>query len=368
MMRVVVLSFWHVHARDYANAAVNHPDVELAGIWDTDVERGQAAATQYNVPFFANLDDVLNDASIGGVIVTTPTVDHLDVMTRAARAGKHIFTEKVIAATMHEANHIMEVVRQSGITFVVNMYRRYNAYSVEIKKIIDSGALGELSLVRVRDSHNGALRTAEAPNGWLVERFFDPKESVGGVLTDLCHPVYLTRYFLGMPDSVMANYGFKTGRLVDDNVALSLRYANGAVGIVETSFTMRYAPFSIEIHGTEGSLIYEQCGIGEMIDQRRITAEGGTVDADSLLFGMNRVLRVRSTKIPEAQNAWQMRPISADDDQPPAFNQWVSHIQAGTSPAETDNHQLGLDLTAIVEAANLSATLDRGVAIKELRG
>lgn len=368
MMRVVVLSFWHVHARDYANAAVNHPDVELAGIWDTDVERGQAAATQYNVPFFANLDDVLNDASIGGVIVTTPTVDHLDVMTRAARAGKHIFTEKVIAATMHEANHIMEVVRQSGITFVVNMYRRYNAYSVEIKKIIDSGALGELSLVRVRDSHNGALRTAEAPNGWLVERFFDPKESVGGVLTDLCHPVYLTRYFLGMPDSVMANYGFKTGRLVDDNVALSLRYANGAVGIVETSFTMRYAPFSIEIHGTEGSLIYEQCGIGEMIDQRRITAEGGTVDADSLLFGMNRVLRVRSTKIPEAQNAWQMRPISADDDQPPAFNQWVSHIQAGTSPADTDNHQLGLDLTAIVEAANLSATLDRSVAIKELNG
>jgi len=368
MLRVVVLSFWHVHARDYANAAVNHPDVELVGIWDGDVERGQAAAAQYNVPFFASLDEVLSNPNVDGVIVTTPTVDHLDVMTRAARAGKHIFTEKVIAATVSEANQIMDVVRSTGITFVVNMYRRYNAYSVEIKRLIDSGALGELSLVRVRDSHNGALRTAEAPNGWLVERFFDPKESVGGVLTDLCHPVYLTRYFLGMPDSVMANYGFKTGRAVDDNVALSLRYANGAVGIVETSFTMRYAPFSIEIHGTEGSLIYEQCGIGEMIDQRRITAAGGTVDAESLLFGMNRVLRLRSTRIPAASDAWQLIPISADDDQPPAFNQWVSHIANGTNPAATDNHQLGLDLTAIVEAANRSATLDRGVRIDELQG
>jgi len=368
MIRVVVLSFWHVHARDYTNAAVNHPDVELVGIWDTDVERGQAAATQYNVPFMTDLDAIMNDKSIDGVIVTTPTVDHLDVMTRAAKAGKHIFTEKVIAATVSEANQIMAAVQQAGIKFVVNMYRRYNAYSVEIKKLIDSGALGELSLVRVRDSHNGALRTPESPNGWLVERFFDPKESVGGVLTDLCHPVYLTRYFLGMPDSVMANYGFKTGRAVDDNVALSLRYANGAVGIVETSFTMRYAPFSIEIHGTEGSLIYEQCGIGEMIDQRRIVAEGGTVDNDSLLFGMNRVLRVRSTNIPEAQNAWQMRPISADDDQPPAFNQWVSHILNNTNPAETDNHQLGRDLTAIVEAANRSAQVDRAVRIDELQG
>ena len=108
--------------------------------------------------------------------------------------------------------------------------------------------------------------------------------------------------------------------------------------------------------------------VGTTLRVRPQVAEGGTVDNDSLLFGMNRVLRVRSTKIPEAQNAWQMRPISADDDQPPAFNQWVSHIRNNTNPAETDNHQLGRDLTAIVEAANRSAQVDRAVRIDELQG
>jgi predicted dehydrogenase len=363
-MRVAVLSFWHVHGKDYANEAVAHPGTELVAIWDEDAARGHAMATHYGVEFIAEYRDVLARSDIAGVIITAPTAMHRELMVAAANAGKHIFTEKVIAAHVRDAEAIMEAVARNQVTLVVSLYRRYHASSVAIKAIIDSGALGELTYVRVRDSHNGALRTAENPNGWLVGTFFDPIQAQGGVVTDLCHPIYLTRYFLGRPVSVSATYGSYSQRAVEDNAVLSLRYANGAIGIAETSFAARYSPFSVEIHGTEGSLLYDQMGIGEMIDERRDAAAGNPHDPATRLFGMHRVLRVRSTKLDDAKTEWLQHTIPEQSDPPTAYSQWVRHIADKTAP--TENNQLGMDLTAIVEAANLSAAEDRGVRLDSL--
>ena len=363
-MRVAVLSFWHVHGKDYANEAVAHPGTELVAIWDEDAIRGQAMATQYGVEFIADYRQVLARSDIEGVIVTSPTNMHRELMVAAANAGKHIFTEKVIAAHVRDAEAIMEAVARNHVTLVVSLYRRYHASSVAIKAIIDSGALGDLTYVRVRDSHNGALRTAENPNGWLVGTFFDPIQAQGGVVTDLCHPVYLTRYFLGRPVSVSATYGSYSQRAVEDNAVVSLRYANGAIGIAETSFAARYSPFSVEIHGTEGSLLYDQLGIGEVIDERRDAAAGNPHDPATRLYGMHRVLRVRSTTLDDAKTEWMQHTIPEQSDPPTAYSQWVRHIAEKTAP--TENTQLAMDLTAIVEAANLSAADDRGVRLDSL--
>lgn len=360
-MRVAVLSFWHVHGKDYANEAVAHPETELVALWDEDASRGQAMATHYGVPFVSDYRDILARPDIDGVIVTSPTNMHRELMVAAAQAGKHIFTEKVIAAHVEDANAIMAAVTAANVTLVVSLYRRYHASSVAIKAVIDSGALGTLTYVRVRDSHNGALRTAEQPNGWLVSTFFDPVQAQGGVTTDLCHPIYLTRYFLGRPDSVSATYGFVTGRAVEDNAVLSLRYANGAIGVAETSFSARYSPFSVEIHGTEGSLLYDQLGIGEIIDARRDAAAGLSSDPATRLFGVHRVLRVRSTQLADSTREWSTQYIPEGNDPPTAYSQWVRHISDGTKP--TENNTLAMDLTAIVEAANRSAREDRGVAL-----
>ena len=75
-MRVAVLSFWHVHGKDYANEAVAHPGTELVAIWDEDATRGQAMATQYGVEFIADYTVLLARTDIDGVIVTSPTNMH----------------------------------------------------------------------------------------------------------------------------------------------------------------------------------------------------------------------------------------------------------------------------------------------------
>ncbi len=357
MIRVAMLSFWHVHGKDYARVAEDHPATEIAAVWDENPERGRAEAAQRGVPFFARLDDLLAQPDIDGVIVDSPTNLHHPVMTAAARAGKHIFTEKVIAATLRQAEEIVAAVDRAGVAFIVSMRRLTDPSTVAIRQLIAEGALGELTLVRVRDSHSGALRTQERPDGWLPLRFYDPEQAQGGALIDLCHPVYLTRAFLGRPEGVSAIFGYMTGRAVDDNAVVTLRYPNGAVGVAETGYVAQYAPFSIEVHGTQGSVIYAETGIGEMIAQMRAGATSG-----ASVGGPDGKLHIRSDNVTGAERQWLVRDVPAG--LPPAFDEWVTHIQQGTRP--TENIAFGLDLTAIVEAATRSAATGQLVRLDAL--
>lgn len=336
MIRVAMLSFWHVHAKDYAREAAAHPDVEIVAAWDESPERGRAEAERRGVRFYERLDDLLARPEIDGVIVDTPTVLHREVMLAAARAGKHIFTEKVLAPTLRECNVILAAVDASSVALTVSLPRLNAGYTAAIKETLDQGTLGELTLVRTRLSHNGAVATAENPHGWLPAHFYNLAQTAGGAMIDLgCHPMYLARLFLGLPESVSASYGYVTGREVEDNAVVTLRYANGAVGVVEAGFVNRYSPFTIEAHGTEGSLLY------------------GTP---------RETLLLRSARLDGGQQ-WIARD-SLPPDRPSAFQQWVAHIQQGTKA--TENVRAAVDLTRLMEAANLSAREGRPVRLDEL--
>jgi 1,5-anhydro-D-fructose reductase (1,5-anhydro-D-mannitol-forming) len=358
MIRVAMLSFWHVHGRDYARAAQEHPQTEIVAVWDENPERGQAEAAELNVPFYARLDDLLAQPDIDGVIVDSPTSLHHTVIIAAAKAGKHIFTEKVMAATLREAEEIVAAVQQAGVALMVSMRRLADPSTVAIRDLIAQGALGELTLVRVRDSHSGALRTAERPDGWLPAHFYSPQEAQGGTLIDLCHPVYLTRYLLGRPDEVSAIFGHMTGRAVEDNAVVTLRYPNGAIGIAETAYVAQYAPFSIEVHGTRGSLLYSETGIGEIIAQMH-----SSVPHSSTASGPDGKLHIRSDALPGAEHQWLICDLPSGP--PWAFDEWITHIQQGTRA--TANTTLALDLTAIVEAATQSATTGQRVRLDSLQ-
>jgi predicted dehydrogenase len=339
MIRLAVLSYWHVHAKDYSKQAAEHPDTEIVAVWDDQPERGRAAVQRWGGQFEASLPTLLARDDIDGVIVVTPTNEHRDVMTAAARAGKHIFTEKVLASTVREANEILDAVAQAGVKLTVSLPRLNAGYTQAIQAILAEGQLGQLTEVRTRLSHSGALPTPDSPSGWLPEHFYNLEQCAGGALIDLgCHPMYLARLFLGLPESVSARYGYVTGRAVEDNAVAVLSYPNGALGIVEAGFVNRFSPFTIEVHGTEGSLLY------------------GTPES---------VLQVRSARVPGAETQWLAR-ADLPAERPSAFHQWVDHIQQGTTA--TENIQIALDLTRLMEAANLSASGGHPVRLDSLAG
>jgi predicted dehydrogenase len=326
MIRVAMLSFWHVHARDYARQATEHPGVQIVAAWDEDPARGRSQAAELDIPFHDSLDEVLARDDVDGVIVDTPTNMHPEVITAAIKAGKHVFTEKVLTLTTDDAEEIVAAAKAAGLSLVLSLPRLYDGYTQAIKKVLAGGELGEITIVRTRLSHNGAVG-----DGWLPAHFFDPKACGGGAMVDLgCHPMYLARLFAGgLPDSIQASYGHITGRAVEDNAVATLRYTNGRIAIAEAGFANRHSPFTIEVHGTEGSLLY------------------GTPEPKLL---------VRSG----AATEWSEHPIP--DNEPSAFTQWVQHIEDGGTWA-TDNVDIGLDLTRLMEAANASATRGNPVFI-----
>ncbi|MGO4107009.1 Gfo/Idh/MocA family protein [Paenibacillus sp. YAF4_2] len=329
MIKVAMLSYWHVHAWDYTREAQAHPNTEIVAVWDEIPARGEEAAGKLGVPFIANLDELLAREDIDGVIVDTPTNIHRDVMVKAAQAGKHIFTEKVLALTTKEVNEIVNAVEEAGVKLTVSLPRLNDWYTATIQKVLESGDIGKVTMVRVRLSHNGATAN------WLPEHFYNLEQCGGGALIDLgCHPMYLTRLFLGeLPVQVQASFGYVTGKKVEDNAVSILTTANGALGIVEAGFVNAHSPFTIEVHGTEGSLLY------------------GTPDAKVL---------VRSNKNGESE--W----IAAEQEsgRNKAFEQWAEHIQSNT--VAVDNIRMAQELTMLMEASNRSVAEKRAVRLEEL--
>lgn len=338
MIRLAILSFWHVHAEDYVKQAQAHPATEVVAAWDETPERGRTQAHILGVPFYEQLADLLAQAEIDGVIITAPTSLHHHVMIAAAQAGKHIFTEKVIAPTLREVDEILAAVEQAGVQFIVSLPRLYHGSTQAIQNILTQQFLGNVTQIRIRLSHNGAVSTEDHPQGWLPAHFFSLNQCAGGAMIDLgCAPMYLSSRFLGMPESVTASYGYVTGREVEDNAIVTLNYANGAIGVVEAGFVNPFSPFTIEIHGTEGSLLY------------------GTPEERLLM---------RSASLAGKSQEWQDMTTRIPPDHPLALSQWVDHIQQGTTASE--NIQVAVNLTALMEAANISACARQTVRLDSL--
>ncbi|HEY5981210.1 MAG TPA: Gfo/Idh/MocA family oxidoreductase [Microlunatus sp.] len=314
-LRVAVIGAWHVHAGDYARRAQVHPATELIAVWDDDAERGPALAAELGVPFTADLAELLARDDLDAVTITTSTAAHREVIGQVIAAGKHVFTEKLLAATVAEADGILVAARDAGVQVVVSLPRLYHGSTTAITDLLDAGMLGRLTYARVRLSHDGAT------TGWLPERFFDARDAIGGALTDLgCHPVYLVQRILGgAPQSVSATYRSLTGRAVDDHAVVTVGYHDGAIGVIEAGFVSAN-PFSIEVFGTEGSLLFSDA-TGELL-------------------------------LSDAKGQ-HWHPVAIPADPPDAYDRWVRAIAAGVE--DRDNADRAVELTRLVVAANESA-------------
>lgn len=333
MIRLALLSNWHVHAADYARDAAAHPGAELACVWDEDPERGRAAADSFGVRFEPDLRLVMADPRIDGVIVTSATAAHGRLMPEAARNRKHIFAEKVIAPTLRESIEIVDRISEAGVIAAIALTRAGQPSTRAALAAIAEGKVGAVTAVRVRLAHDGALPTAEHPTGWLPERFYRRAESNGGAMIDLgAHPLYLTRLLLGMPRAITAVYGDVTGRGVDDNAVALFAAENGAIGIAETGFVSRGGGFNFSVNGTAGSLMFRGTG--------------------------NELTLLR------ADDTSEVLPVSHENE--PPFSRWIRAIVEGT-PLDA-NLTLALELSALVEASALSAESGKTVLLESLPG
>lgn len=331
MLRVAMLSKWHVHAADYARQLKALDNVQIVYVWDEDAKRGEEWARQLDAGFEADLDVLLGRQDVDAVVVNTPTNMHAGVMIAAADNGKHIFTEKVMALTVKECREIAGAVRKAGVKFCISFPHRTLPHNLFAKKVADEKLIGEVTLLRVRNAHNGAVAN------WLPDYFYNPVLCGGGAMMDLgAHPMYLSRWLLGKPVRITSLFSSYTEKAVEDNAVSVIEYENKAMAVVETGFVTAASPFSLELYGTEGSL---------------------------LVGGPENKVRLMSNKIDSPVKGW-ITPSQLPKPLLSPIQQWVNGITKGEEICF--GVEEGIELTELMEAAYISHREGRQVMFGEL--
>ena len=244
-----MLSRWHVHANEYCNSINRNEAAEVVAVWDEQTDRGKDWATELNVPFVTDYENLLIRDDVDAVCVVTPTNMHRNVMVAAAEAGKHIFTEKVLTTSVSEARDVAAAIKSNNVKFCISFPRRCLPELKYAKQAVEDGLVGDVTLVRIRIAHAGSIRD------WLPEHFYDPEACGGGAMMDLgAHGMYLARWLVGKPRRVVSIFSNITERSVEDNAVSVIEFENGAIAVNETSFVGYPDSYSLELDGTNGGV------------------------------------------------------------------------------------------------------------------
>jgi predicted dehydrogenase len=186
-------------------------------------EKARAFADQHGFPLHADVDAVLGDSSVDAVVITTPHRSHLDLITRAAKAGKHVFVEKPFTLNKKDALVAIEACRQGKVTLSLGFNWRFQPAMLEIKRMFADDTLGKL--LHIEGNFNGPSVFRYSPDHWRPDR----TESPGGGLTGRgVHNMDAMIFLTGPIDHVYAqSYRQVLDRGVDDTTSVLYRFQSG---------------------------------------------------------------------------------------------------------------------------------------------
>ena len=201
---------------------------------------------------YETYEELLEQPDLEAVSICTPNAYHHPATLAAARAGKHVLCEKPISLNLPQAQEMIEVCRAAGVVLQIGHHMRSNAAARRTKTMIESGELGRLTFLRLRQAHDWG--GAEAVRGV----FGSLSTSGGGTLLDNgCHMFDLARYFGGNVAEVYARSAtLKFDIEVEDTALVSLAFESGALGSVENAWTATGWEEGFWIYGTRGALEY----------------------------------------------------------------------------------------------------------------
>ncbi len=251
-------------AQTHARALRAVPELELTAICDQVPENAACLADPLGVAV-KTLADTLADPELDAVIITSPTPTHAALIQRAAEAGKHIFVEKPLTATLAEAENATQVIREAGVQGQVGFQRRFDPAYVEAKRALTAGELGEVM------SFRGVSRDPSPPPLAFLR-------TSGGLMLDLgVHDLDTMRFLIGEVAEVHATGSVqKMSELAEhglfDSAVATVRFENGALGTLELGLHTAYGyEIRAEVLGEYGRLHLEMTS---PLNLTRYTTEG----------------------------------------------------------------------------------------------
>jgi predicted dehydrogenase len=244
-----------------------HPDATVVAISDVSREAIDRATMEFNIPFgYTDYQEMFEQENLDAISICTPNKFHAPVAIAALQKGLHVLCEKPMALNAAEGREMVRVAKETGKILMIAYRYRWQARAQAAKRVIDSGELGEIYMIRVN-----ALRRRGIPS-WGV--FTNKEMQGGGALVDFgVHLLDLALWLAGNPrplevsGTISQRLGSKPGVNiwgawnhenfeVEDQAAAFVRLEGGKALQMEVSWALNIpeSQETISLSGTEGGL------------------------------------------------------------------------------------------------------------------
>ena len=219
---------------------------QLAAIASRSLEKAQEYSREWKVPTaYGSYDALLADPDID--VIYIPLLNHLHTewVVKAAAAGKHVLCEKPLALSTAEVDSIIQAGRTYQVHIAEAFMYRHHPQTIKVKELIDNGRIGELRYIQ--GSFSFPLNRPD-DHGW------NPAQG-GGSLWDVgCYPVSYTLMAADLVPVEVMGWQKKSESGVDADFIGQLRFANGLLAQIHSSFELPYFT-SMELRGSRGTLL-----------------------------------------------------------------------------------------------------------------
>jgi predicted dehydrogenase len=273
--KIAGVNFDHMHMGDLLRLAHEHPHAEIVGIADETPARMEPAARSFAIPHercFADFRRCLEETQPDVVLLCPKTGAHGDYVAWVAPYNVHVLVEKPMAASLADADRMIDAVKATGKTLVINWPLAWYPPHVTTKRLIDEGVIGTVCEVHYYDGNRGPLRHvadkkeigAEEAARQKSQSWWYQKQSGGGSLLDyLGYGVTLGTWFHSgrAPIEVTAVVDETPGLEVDEHSVTVARYDVG-LSKFETRWGTFTDPWTLQpqpkcgfvVVGTEGTI------------------------------------------------------------------------------------------------------------------
>jgi len=234
----------HIHAKVYQS----HPKVRLIGVCDRQEDRAREAERAFGVPAYLDAQTMLDELKPDLVSVSTGgfeySSDHYEPTIQALHAGAHVLCEKPICNDLAKAEEMVRTARERNLCLAVDLNHRFTPAARTAKQWQLDGRIGELLFINM--------------NLW-IGKFGDFETEFYHLKALNPHSVDIVRYFGGDIDEVQCFAMKASGRNLYSTQSMNLRFANGAVGHITSSYDIKrgHPMERCEVAGTNGRLLFE---------------------------------------------------------------------------------------------------------------
>lgn len=256
MIRIAFLSTAHIHAKVFLEEIARGAGEGVTTvIWDEDGARGRRYAEQFGARFEPELARAIAAADVDGFVICAENTRHLALLRAVLPAGKPVFCEKPLVTSAADLRELRALVARFPTPLFSGYFYPFEPALRTVRAMLARGEFGAVTRVRFRNSHPGAYgRWFDSPElAW----FHDPALAGGGAFMDVgSHAVHALRALFGPVTAAWAMIGNQSGvyPACDDFGVAQLRFASGAIGSVEASWTQTGGPNGLEITGAKQSL------------------------------------------------------------------------------------------------------------------